>query len=32
MFILSIKCYINRNNTEFFKHHHQYWTWNIKQS
>jgi len=26
MFILSIKCYINRNNTEFFKHHHQYWT------
>ena len=26
MFLLSIKCYINRNNTEFFKHHHQYWT------
>ena len=26
MLILSIKCYINRNNTEFFKHHHQYWT------
>jgi glycosyltransferase involved in cell wall biosynthesis len=26
MFILSIKCYINRNNTEFFKKHHQYWT------
>jgi glycosyltransferase involved in cell wall biosynthesis len=26
MFILSIKCYINRNNIEFFKKHHQYWT------
>jgi glycosyltransferase involved in cell wall biosynthesis len=26
MFILSIKCYINRNNTEFFKKHHDYWT------
>jgi glycosyltransferase involved in cell wall biosynthesis len=26
MFLLSIKCYINRNNTEFFKKHHQYWT------
>jgi glycosyltransferase involved in cell wall biosynthesis len=26
MFLLSIKCYINRNNTDFFKHHHQYWT------
>jgi len=26
MFLISIKCYINRNNTEFFKHHHQYWT------
>jgi glycosyltransferase involved in cell wall biosynthesis len=26
MFILSIKCYINRNNTEFFKKHHNYWT------
>ena len=25
MFILSIKCYINRNNTEFFKQHHNYW-------
>jgi glycosyltransferase involved in cell wall biosynthesis len=25
MFILSIKCYINRNNTEFFKKHHNYW-------
>jgi len=25
MFLLSIKCYINRNNTEFFKHHHNYW-------
>ena len=26
MFLLSIKCYINRNNTEFFKKHHDYWT------
>jgi glycosyltransferase involved in cell wall biosynthesis len=26
MFLLSIKCYINRNNTEFFKKHHNYWT------
>jgi len=26
MFLISIKCYINRNNTDFFKHHHQYWT------
>ena len=25
MFTLSIKCYINRNNTEFFKKHHNYW-------
>jgi glycosyltransferase involved in cell wall biosynthesis len=25
MFILSIKCYINRNNTKFFKKHHNYW-------
>lgn len=25
MFVLSIKCYINRNNTEFFKKHHNYW-------
>ena len=25
MFLLSMKCYINRNNTEFFKHHHNYW-------
>ena len=25
MFILSIKCYMNRNNTEFFKKHHNYW-------
>lgn len=25
MFILSIKCYINRNNTNFFKNHHNYW-------
>lgn len=25
MFLLSIKCYLNRNNTEFFKQHHQYW-------
>jgi glycosyltransferase involved in cell wall biosynthesis len=25
MFLLSIKCYINRNNTEFFKKHHNYW-------
>ena len=25
MFWLSMKCYINRNNTNFFKHHHQYW-------
>jgi glycosyltransferase involved in cell wall biosynthesis len=25
MFILSIKCYINRNNTDFFKKHHNYW-------
>ena len=26
MFLLSIKCYINRNNTVFFKKHHDYWT------
>ena len=26
MFILSIKCYINRNNTSFFQKHHDYWT------
>jgi glycosyltransferase involved in cell wall biosynthesis len=25
MLILSIKCYINRHNTEFFKKHHNYW-------
>ena len=25
MFILSIKCYINRNNTEFFRNHQNYW-------
>jgi glycosyltransferase involved in cell wall biosynthesis len=25
MFLISIKCYINRNNTEFFKKHHNYW-------
>ena len=25
MLILSIKCYINRNNTEFFKNHQNYW-------
>ena len=25
MFWISIKCYFNRNNTEFFKHHHNYW-------
>jgi glycosyltransferase involved in cell wall biosynthesis len=25
MFILSIKCYINRNNTSFFQKHHNYW-------
>ena len=25
MFLLTIKCYINRNNAEFFKHHHNYW-------
>jgi glycosyltransferase involved in cell wall biosynthesis len=25
MFILSIKCYINRNNTDFFKNHQNYW-------
>jgi glycosyltransferase involved in cell wall biosynthesis len=25
MFLLSIKCYINRNNPNFFKHHHNYW-------
>ena len=25
MFLLTIKCYINRNNTEFFKKHHNYW-------
>jgi len=25
MFLLSIKCYINRNNTEFFKNHQNYW-------
>jgi glycosyltransferase involved in cell wall biosynthesis len=25
MFILSIKCYINRNNTSFFQKHHDYW-------
>jgi glycosyltransferase involved in cell wall biosynthesis len=26
MFLISIKCYLNRNNTEFFKKHHNYWT------
>ena len=26
MFLLSIKCYINRNNTEFFKESHGYWS------
>ena len=25
MFLLSIKCYINRNNTEFFRNHQNYW-------
>ena len=25
MFWLSIKCYFNRNNPEFFKKHHNYW-------
>jgi glycosyltransferase involved in cell wall biosynthesis len=25
MFLLSIKCYINRNNTNFFKNHQNYW-------
>lgn len=25
MFWLSIKCYFNRNNSNFFKHHHNYW-------
>ena len=25
MFWLSIKCYMNRNNSQFFKHHHNYW-------
>jgi glycosyltransferase involved in cell wall biosynthesis len=25
MLWLSIKCYFNRNNSEFFKHHHNYW-------
>ena len=25
MFWLSIKCYINRNNTKFFKNHQNYW-------
>ena len=25
MFLISIKCYLNRNNTEFFKKHHNYW-------
>jgi glycosyltransferase involved in cell wall biosynthesis len=25
MFLLSIKCYINRNNTSFFQKHHNYW-------
>ena len=25
MFKIMIMSYINRNNTEFFKHHHQYW-------
>ena len=25
MFWISIKCYFNRNNTNFFKHHHNYW-------
>ena len=25
MFLLSIKCYINRNNTSFFQKHHDYW-------
>jgi glycosyltransferase involved in cell wall biosynthesis len=25
MFLLSIKCYINRNNNSFFQKHHDYW-------
>jgi len=25
MFLISIKCYLNRNNREFFKQHHNYW-------
>lgn len=25
MLLLSIKCYINRNNTSFFQKHHNYW-------
>jgi glycosyltransferase involved in cell wall biosynthesis len=25
MFWISIKCYFNRNNTHFFKQHHNYW-------
>jgi len=26
MFWLMIKCYVNRNNPEFFKQHHNYWS------
>jgi len=26
MFLISIKCYINRNNNSFFQKHHNYWT------
>jgi hypothetical protein len=25
MFLLTIKCYINRNNNSFFQKHHNYW-------
>ena len=25
MFVISIKCYINRNNNSFFQKHHNYW-------
>jgi hypothetical protein len=30
MFWIMIKSYLNRNNPEFFKKHHNYWKWDTK--
>jgi hypothetical protein len=29
MFYIMIKSFLNRNNPEFFKQTHNYWSWNI---